>query len=138
MMDDAKSRVTMGCLDDASCSVRLKTLKVTDGGLLDPAELDEAGFRKVRDELRDRVAGLIQALKSWTNLDSGLGIRSSKLSSVTETGSVRLTQRGAWSDDASSSGGIVSCPWERKPIGSRRDVSWVCQRLEVARNSTST
>jgi protein-tyrosine-phosphatase len=63
MMDDAKLRVTMGCLDDASCPVRLKTLKVTDWGLPDPAELDEAGFRKVRDEWRDRVAGLNQELK---------------------------------------------------------------------------
>lgn len=62
MMDDAKVRVTMGCLDDASCPVHLKTLKVTDWGLLDPAKLDDEGFRKVRDELRSRVGGLVREL----------------------------------------------------------------------------
>lgn len=63
MMDEAKLRVTMGCLDDASCPAHLKTLKVTDWGLRDPAKLDDTGFRKVRDELRDRVEGLIRELK---------------------------------------------------------------------------
>jgi arsenate reductase len=62
MMDEAKLRVTMGCLNDASCPAHLKTLKVTDWGLPDPAKLDDAGFRNVRDELRDRVEGLSREL----------------------------------------------------------------------------
>lgn len=62
MMDDARLRVTMGCLDDASCPVHLKTLKVTDWGLPDPSGLDDIGFRAVRDGLRDRVGGLIREL----------------------------------------------------------------------------
>lgn len=62
MMYEAKLRVTMGCLDDASCPARLKTLQVTDWGLPDPAKLDDAGFREVRDVLRARVDGLIREL----------------------------------------------------------------------------
>ncbi len=62
MMDEARERVTMGCLDDASCPVHLKTLKVRDWGLPDPAKLDDDGFRRVRDELRTRVEGLIREL----------------------------------------------------------------------------
>ncbi len=63
MMDAARIRVTMGCLDDASCPVHLKTLKVTDWGLPDPSKLDDAGFRAVRDGLRDRVDGLARELR---------------------------------------------------------------------------
>lgn len=62
MMDEARMRVTMGCLDSASCPAHLKTLKVTDWGLRDPAELDDAGFREVRDDLRSRVEGLKREL----------------------------------------------------------------------------
>ncbi len=62
-MDEARIRVTMGCLDDASCPVHLKTLKVTDWGLPDPSKLDDAGFRSVRDGLRDRVDGLARELR---------------------------------------------------------------------------
>lgn len=62
-MDGARVRVTMGCLDDASCPVHLKTLKVTDWGFPDPSKLDDGGFRKVRDGLRDRVAGLARELR---------------------------------------------------------------------------
>jgi arsenate reductase (thioredoxin) len=58
MMDDARYRITMGCLDDASCPARLKTLELRDWGLPDPAKLDDNGFRTVRDELLDRVEGL--------------------------------------------------------------------------------
>lgn len=58
MMDAAKYRVTMGCLDDASCPARLKTLELRDWGLRDPGKLDDDGFRRVRDELLDRVARL--------------------------------------------------------------------------------
>jgi arsenate reductase len=62
MMDEARVRVTMGCLDDASCPAHLKTLRVTDWALADPAKLDDAGFREVRDRLRARVDGLIREL----------------------------------------------------------------------------
>jgi arsenate reductase len=57
-MDRATVRVTMGCLDDASCPAHLKTLELRDWGLPDPAKLDDAGFRAVRDQLRGRVEGL--------------------------------------------------------------------------------
>ena len=62
MMDEARRRVTMGCLDDANCPVHLKTLELRDWGLPDPANLDDDGFRRVRDDLRARVNGLIREL----------------------------------------------------------------------------
>jgi protein-tyrosine-phosphatase len=58
MMETAKVRVTMGCLDDASCPAQLKSLVLRDWGLPDPAKLDDAGFRRVRDELVAQVKGL--------------------------------------------------------------------------------
>jgi arsenate reductase len=58
IMDAASLRVTMGCLDDASCPARLKALPLRDWGLADPAKLDDAGFRQVRDDIRDRVERL--------------------------------------------------------------------------------
>lgn len=58
LMDRARVRVTMGCLDDASCPARLKSLELRDWGLADPARLDDAGFRRVRDEIVARVRGL--------------------------------------------------------------------------------
>ncbi|HEY1198144.1 MAG TPA: low molecular weight phosphatase family protein [Thermoplasmata archaeon] len=58
MMDRARVRVTMGCLDDASCPARLKTLELRDWALPDPAHLDEGGFRQVRDRLAELVKGL--------------------------------------------------------------------------------
>ena len=63
MMDEARERVTMGCMDDANCPVHLKTLKVTDWGFPDPAQLDDAGFRRVRDDLWGRVEGLKRELR---------------------------------------------------------------------------
>jgi protein-tyrosine-phosphatase len=60
MMDQARVRVTMGCLDDASCPARLKSLELRDWALPDPAHLDEDAFRKVRD----RVAGLVKGLRT--------------------------------------------------------------------------
>lgn len=63
-MVDASVRITMGCLDDASCPARLKSLGVVDWGLPDPAKLDDAGFRRVRDELQARVAALARELRS--------------------------------------------------------------------------
>ena len=58
MIESSQVRVTMGCLDDASCPANLKTLKMVDWALPDPAGLDDAAARKVRDEVRDRVRGL--------------------------------------------------------------------------------
>lgn len=60
MMDEARVRVTMGCLDDASCPARLKTLELRDWALPDPAHLDDDGFR----QLRDRLAGLVKGLRT--------------------------------------------------------------------------
>jgi len=58
MMDTARVRVTMGCLDDASCPARLKTLELRDWALPDPVLLDDDGFRKVRDRVAANVSGL--------------------------------------------------------------------------------
>jgi arsenate reductase (thioredoxin) len=58
MMDGARIRVTMGCLDDASCPAHLKTLELRDWALEDPAKLDDEGFRRVRDQLVTLVRGL--------------------------------------------------------------------------------
>jgi len=58
MMDNAQVRITMGCLDDASCPARLKNLELIDWSLPDPAQLDDLGFRQVRDRLVGYVKGL--------------------------------------------------------------------------------
>jgi arsenate reductase (thioredoxin) len=62
LMDQARVRITMGCLDDASCPAHLKSLEVRDWNLPDPARLDDAGFRAVRDQIRSRVGGLRREL----------------------------------------------------------------------------
>lgn len=58
MMDSASVRVTMGCLDDASCPARLKNLELRDWALPDPAKLDDSGLREVRDSIAAKVKGL--------------------------------------------------------------------------------
>jgi protein-tyrosine-phosphatase len=58
MMDSATIRITMGCLDDSNRPSRLQTLDLRDRALPDTAKLDEAGFRAVRDQIRERVSGL--------------------------------------------------------------------------------
>lgn len=58
MIDLAKIRVTMGCLDDASCPARLRTLELRDWALPDPAHLDDVDFREVRDRIARNVKGL--------------------------------------------------------------------------------
>ncbi|MCI4339539.1 MAG: low molecular weight phosphatase family protein [Thermoplasmata archaeon] len=60
LMDTARVRVTMGCLDDTNCPARLKTLELRDWQLEDPARLDDIGFRRVRD----RLAGLVRGLRT--------------------------------------------------------------------------
>ncbi len=67
MIDGATVRVTMGCLDSESCPARLKHLELRDWALPDPAKLDDAGFRRVRDDLRARV----EALKRELSLTDG-------------------------------------------------------------------
>ena len=64
MMTEAAVRVTMGCLDSASCPARLRTLEVVDWALPDPGKLDDAGFRRVRDELRERIGRLCEGLRA--------------------------------------------------------------------------
>ena len=61
-MTGAAARITMGCLDSASCPARLRTLPLTDWALPDPSALDDDGFRRVRDEIRDRVERLRREL----------------------------------------------------------------------------
>ncbi len=63
MIEGSKIRVTMGCLDDAACPARLKELEYRDWGLPDPAKLDDAGFRQVRDKLRQQVEGLAREIR---------------------------------------------------------------------------
>jgi arsenate reductase (thioredoxin) len=58
LMDEAQVRVTMGCLDDASCPAHLKSLELRDWRLDDPAKLDDPGFRQVRDTIMRLVRGL--------------------------------------------------------------------------------
>jgi len=60
MMDEARIRVTMGCLDDAACPARLKTLELRDWALPNPVQLDDPGFRGVRD----RLVGLVKGLRT--------------------------------------------------------------------------
>jgi len=71
MMDRARIRVTMGCLDDESCPARLKTLELRDWALPDPAKLDDAGFRAVRDEIVARIGGLRRELALSNRLAAG-------------------------------------------------------------------
>lgn len=60
----AEKRITMGCLDDASCPVHLKTLPLEDWALPDPKDLDDAGFRRVRDTIVVRVGELRSELRA--------------------------------------------------------------------------
>jgi len=62
-MDGADLVITMGCLDDANCPARLKARPLRDWGLADPAQLDDEGFRSVRDEIARRIATLIDEIR---------------------------------------------------------------------------
>ncbi len=44
----------------ASCPARLKNLELIDWSLPDPAQLDDPGFRQVRD----RLVGLVKGLRT--------------------------------------------------------------------------
>jgi arsenate reductase (thioredoxin) len=63
LIEEAKIRVTMGCLDDAACPARLKELEYRDWGLPDPAQLDDVGFRRIRDMIQERVEGLAREIR---------------------------------------------------------------------------
>ncbi|MFY9717734.1 MAG: low molecular weight phosphatase family protein [Thermoplasmata archaeon] len=58
LLERASVRVTMGCLDDDSCPAFLTRLEVRDWALEDPQPLDDDGFRRVRDQILDRVREL--------------------------------------------------------------------------------
>ncbi|MFZ0891352.1 MAG: low molecular weight phosphatase family protein [Thermoplasmata archaeon] len=58
LLHSARICVTMGCLDDASCPSFLRTVEVRDWNLSNPSNLDDSGFRGVRD----RLVALIEAL----------------------------------------------------------------------------
>jgi arsenate reductase (thioredoxin) len=62
MLGAAGVTVTMGCLDGASCPAGLRRVEVRDWGLPDPAKLDDAGFRRVRQDLQARVEALRREL----------------------------------------------------------------------------
>ena len=62
MIAGSEVRITMGCLDDASCPARLKSAELRVWALPDPARLDDDGFRHVRDELARRVLALVAEL----------------------------------------------------------------------------
>lgn len=56
MMAEVSWRVT------TSCPARLKPLELRDWGLADPAQLDDAGFRRVHDDFCGRVGSFIREL----------------------------------------------------------------------------
>lgn len=58
MVDRAEMRITMGCLDQPSCPASLRGSVSEDWALPDPSRLDDAGFRRVRDEIVRRVSRL--------------------------------------------------------------------------------
>ena len=62
LIEESARRVTMGCLDHQSCPARLREGPLVDWALPDPASLDDDGFRRVRDEIRRRVAALHREL----------------------------------------------------------------------------
>ena len=62
MMTTSRVIVTMGCLDSASCPAKLKVIEVRDWAFPDPAKLDDAGFRRIRQNLQSRVEGLRREL----------------------------------------------------------------------------
>jgi len=63
MIDGASIRVTMGCLDDASCPVHLKSVALRDWALPDPARAEDAEFRKIRDDIVVRTRALSRELR---------------------------------------------------------------------------
>lgn len=62
MAREASRVISMGCGVDASCPTLLGPLE--DWQLEDPAQMDKDGVRKVRDEIRKRVKGLLKEMES--------------------------------------------------------------------------
>jgi len=62
MIEGAALRISMGCLDDPSCPARLKSLPIRDWKIPNPVDLDDAGFRKVRDLVAVQVNSLLTEL----------------------------------------------------------------------------
>ncbi len=60
LLGEAQVVVTMGCLDSDRCPAVLLERRPRDWELPDPARLDDAGFRAVRDEIARRVAELLR------------------------------------------------------------------------------
>lgn len=60
LMELAHLRVTMGCLDDASCPAHLRSLELRDWALADPARKNDEGFRRIRDQ----IASLVRSLQT--------------------------------------------------------------------------
>lgn len=64
--------VTMGCSAEDVCPATFSG-ENRDWGLDDPAELDEEGVRRVRDEIRDRVEALFEELEATEGGDPDAG-----------------------------------------------------------------
>ncbi len=64
LLSRARLVITLGCLDDASCPAYLRIAESRDWGLPDPAKMDDAGFREVRNRLVALVERLREELAS--------------------------------------------------------------------------
>ena len=60
----AELRISMGCLNDASCPVYLHGGGLRDWELEDPARLDDDGFRAVRQRVVEQVRRLRSELRT--------------------------------------------------------------------------
>jgi arsenate reductase len=58
LLDRARVRVTMGCGSDAACPAYLRRYEFREWALEDPGPLDDDGFRRVRDQIVERVRRL--------------------------------------------------------------------------------
>ncbi|HTP53812.1 MAG TPA: arsenate reductase ArsC [Thermoplasmata archaeon] len=63
LLERAGIAVSMGCLDEASCPAYLSGPTLRDWELEDPGRLDDDGFRRVRDQVIERVRSLRLELK---------------------------------------------------------------------------
>lgn len=68
LVERAKRVITMGCAADAAECPALPLTELEDWDLPDPAGKDAAEARAIRDEIKRRVAALIDALAA-----AGLG-----------------------------------------------------------------
>jgi len=68
MAQRATLSITMGCLDNASCPAFLLKGMTEDWALPDPGELDDTGFRQVRERIGDRIRKLTSRLETRGNV----------------------------------------------------------------------